>query len=158
MKLYFFRHAHAEPHGTRDDHDRKLTAEGVHAATTAAKVMKALNILPLTIYTSPRERALHTANIAAAILNASVLVSEEVNFGFDANAVERLLASRKQHGDVMFVGHEPYMSETIRQITSGIIELKKAGFARVDVEPSVSPLRGTLVWLVSPKIVEVLSK
>ncbi len=158
MKLYFFRHAHAEPQGARDDHDRKLTAEGVNAATAAAKVMKALNITPLTIYASPRERALYTANIAAEILGVPVVVSEEVNFGFDANAVERLLANRKEQGDAMFVGHEPYLSETIRQITSGMIEMKKSGFARVDVEPAVSPLRGTLVWLLTPKIVEVLSE
>lgn len=157
MKLYFLRHAHAEPHGTRDDHDRKLTAEGVLAATAAAKVMKALGIMPLTIYTSPRERALHTANIAAEVLGAPVVISEEINFGFDATAVERLLSNRKEQGDVMFVGHEPYFSETIRQITSGMVEMKKAGFARVDVEPSLSPLRGTLVWLLSPKIFEVLS-
>lgn len=157
MKLYFFRHAHAEPHNTREDHERMLTEEGIAAARRAANVMLQLDMTPLTIYTSPRVRAKQTAMIAAEVLGAEVVVTDEVNFGFDATGVERLLSNRPQTGDAMFVGHEPYFSETIRQICSGLVEMKKAGLARVDVDETISPLRGTLVWLLTPKIFEVFN-
>lgn len=155
-RLYFFRHAHAEELGTRDDHDRELTVEGVRAARAAAHVMTALNIGPLTLYSSPRVRAVQTAEIAAEALRTQVHVTEELNFGFDVKALRTLLTGLK--GDVMFVGHEPTFSVTIGDLTGGRVEMKKAGLARVDV-PAVNgdPLRGTLVWLIAPRVFEVLT-
>jgi phosphohistidine phosphatase len=155
-RLYFFRHAHAEETGARPDHDRELTAEGVRAARAAARIMSALNLGPLTLYSSPRVRAVQTAEIAAEALRTQVHISDEVNYDFNVDAVRILLTGLT--GDVMFVGHEPTFSLTIGEITGGRVEMKKAGLARVDI-PALGdqPLRGTLVWLIAPRLFEVLA-
>jgi phosphohistidine phosphatase SixA len=51
----------------------------------------------------------------------------------------------------MLVGHEPDFSETISQVTGGgRLTMKKGALAHVDVEPAT--LKGTLVWLLPPKV------
>jgi phosphohistidine phosphatase len=156
MKLYFLRHAEAEDGKDLDDHDRRLTTNGIERTSAAAKVMTKLDIVPLFIYSSPRVRARQTADIVAQHLGMGVDVREEVDFTFSLKAVEKLIAELKPEDDVMFVGHEPSFSATIGALTGASVEMKKGGLARVDVI-STFPLRGVLVWLVAPKIFDVLT-
>ena len=39
QQLWLLRHGDAEPHGTRDDHDRKLSERGVEQARAAGKAL-----------------------------------------------------------------------------------------------------------------------
>lgn len=153
-RLYFLRHAHAIDHSIKADHDRELTDEGIQAAKLAAKIFAALEKSPVTIFSSPRVRAFQTAEFVAKEIGVKVNVVEEVNYGFDSAAVTKLM--QRAAGTLMFVGHEPYMSETIGAITGGSVEMKRAGLARVDLV-SHDPLRGMLVWLLAPKVYEVLN-
>ena len=155
MKLYFLRHGEAEEGKDIEDHDRRLTTNGIERTSTAAKVMTKLDIVPLYIYSSPRVRARQTADILAQQLGMGVDIREELNFSFNLKAVEKLIAELKPEDDVMFVGHEPSFSATIGALTGGRVEMKKGGLARVDVI-STFPLRGMLVWLIAPKIFDVL--
>jgi phosphohistidine phosphatase len=155
MKLYFLRHAEAEPGIIAHDHDRRLTSRGQRRTRTAARVMAALGVAPAHIFSSPRVRARQTAEIAADALNVPVELREEVNFGFDRDSVQALIAAIPASKDVMFVGHEPSFSMVIGQITGANVDMKKGGLARVDVERR-EPLRGVLVWLIAPKVFDVL--
>lgn len=157
MKLYFFRHAEAEDHSSSgDDHDRVLTAKGIARTRTAAQVLDALSVRPTHLYSSPRVRAKHTADILARALNINVEVREEVNFNFDLGAVEKLIAGLGDDHEVVFVGHEPSMSQVVGELTGGNVVMKKGGMARVDVVTTLSPVRGQLAWLIAPKVFDVL--
>lgn len=157
MKLYFFRHAEAEDHSSSgDDHDRVLTAKGITRARTAAQVLAALSIRPQYLFASPRVRARHTAEILAEALNASVEIREEVNFNFDVAAVEKLINGLEDTNEVMFVGHEPSMSQVVGELTGGNVVMKKGGMARVDAVTTFTPVRGQLAWLIAPKVFDVL--
>jgi len=151
MILYFVRHGIAEEGAGIDDSERKLTKEGVEAMRIGAKAMKDLRIKPARIYSSPRVRARQTAGIIADALGVQVEVRDEVNVNFDLQAVESLIAGLGEADDVMFVGHEPSISDTLGELTGGRVIMKKGGLARVDVD-SRTPLRGALVWLIAPKI------
>ena len=57
----------------------------------------------------------------------------------------------------LVVGHEPDFSGTISAlIGGGSVVMKKGGLARIDVV-SRHPLRGSLVWLIAPKVYERLN-
>ncbi len=155
MILYFLRHAEAETHAATD-HDRPLTKRGIARMETAARVLKRLGIRPSYIYASPRVRAHHTAEIVSVALNVPVEVREEINFDFSREKVEQMITELNSEDQVLFVGHEPTLSEVVGALTGGLVEMKKGGLARVDVVAPTSPLRGRLVWLIAPKVFDAL--
>jgi phosphohistidine phosphatase len=155
MKLYFLRHAHAEDSSSTGDHDRKLTQEGIKAATSVSRLFVTLGLKPTRIFSSPRVRANQTADIVAAGLGLTVEVREELNFNFNIAAASTLLKKLSDDDSILFVGHEPSLSVTIGEITGGRVHMKKSGLARVDTMSRL-PLRGQLIWLLAPKIISIL--
>jgi phosphohistidine phosphatase len=155
MKLYFFRHAEAEP-GLSNDFERRLTRRGTRRTETAAQVLLALGISPAHFYSSPRIRARQTAEILADALEMDVELEDGLDFGFDLDVVERLAEGLDEGSELMFVGHEPSMSEVVGDLIGGEVAMKKGGMARVDVTFFGSPLEGELVWLIAPKVFDAL--
>lgn len=159
MKLYFFRHGHAEDAQMPDfdDFTRALTPKGVERTEAAGKALVKLGVQPVRLYSSPRARARQTADILAKSLGVEVTVREEVGFGFHIPAVEQLTAGLDATAEVMFVGHEPDLSATVSAlIGGGEIMLKKGSLARVDIAGD-RPLHGALVWLFAPRIFEAIA-
>lgn len=153
MRLYFFRHAIAED-GRADltDYERKLTDKGIAKTRRAADVMKALGIEPTHIYSSPLIRARQTADILAGAMGIAVEIRDEVGPGFNLAAVTQLTNDLDRDAQVVFVGHEPDFSSTVSALTGGgWVVMKKGGLARVDITGN-EPLRGELVWLITPKV------
>jgi phosphohistidine phosphatase len=158
MKLYFLRHGHAESATSQiSDHDRTLTDEGVRHVTNAARVMAAMQVLPDHVFSSPRLRARQTAEIVAGRLSLPVQTRDEVNFGFDLHGLQHILEPVGEGSSVMFVGHEPSLSQLIRQISGARIALKKCGLARIDVDNITAHRpRGQLVWLLTPRVFDAV--
>ncbi len=154
MKLYLMRHGEAEAAIGKNDHDRELTPKGIQTIETAAGVISNL-FKPSVIYSSPRIRAFHTAEIVAKALDMQVEVSDGVNFGFGLNTIQQLISPYSAKDGVMFVGHEPTMSAVIEQITGARVHMKKGMLARIDLfHPD--RLQGLLVWLIAPKVFNAL--
>ncbi len=156
MKLYFLRHGEAVDIA-ETDHDRQLTPSGQQRIQHAAQVMKAMELRPQYIYASPRVRARQTAEIVGQALNVTVEISEAVNFSFSPSAVEDLIRGLDRAAEVMFVGHEPSMSDVVGELCGGNVVMKKGGLARVDMFSQVAPLRGQLIWLIAPKVFDNLN-
>lgn len=151
MRLYFLRHGHAEDGGFLDDHERQLTQEGIDQMHIAANVIQRLGIQPAHIFSSPRVRAVQTAEIVAAKLGTTVQIREEVNFDFSVRAVMHLIQGVSATADVMFVGHEPTFSQVVGALTGARVAMKKGGLARVDLLNSQNA-SGILVWLIAPAV------
>lgn len=154
MKLYFVRHGESVDLSPTD-HARELTQYGIERTKNAAKVLKRIGINPKFIYSSPRIRSKQTAEIIAEELAMEITLSEAVNFGFDVNHIRELVKDLNSGDEVMFVGHNPDMSQVVHKISGASVSMKKGGFARIDVI-SAKNLRGELVWLVAPKVFDVL--
>ncbi len=157
MELYFFRHGHAEDAQGPDfdDFARKLTDKGVERTVAAAQALLKLGVKPARIYTSPRLRARQTAEILATTLGMVAEARDEVNFGFNQHHIPALINEIPNDLSVMFVGHEPDLSITVSAlIGGGEIEMKKGGIARVDLLAR-TPLRGVLLWVLTPRVLEV---
>lgn len=159
MKLYFFRHGHAEDaQGPEfDDFTRNLTSKGIGRTEAAGKALVKLGVKPKYLYASPRARARQTADILAKALDVKVSVREEVNFGFNSQHVQSMIAELEAIDEIMFVGHEPDLSITVSSLVGGgEILMKKGGMARVDVSPQ-SALTGVLVWMMAPRLFESIA-
>ncbi len=154
MKLYFVRHGEAEDLAPTD-HARALTENGKERVKKSAQVLKRLGITPKKIYSSPRIRAKQTAEIIAEALDMEVTFAEEVNFGFDTSNVKTFLQSLKSKDEVMFVGHNPDMSQIVHKLTGASLSMKKGGLARIDMI-NAKARRGELVWLIAPKVFDAL--
>jgi phosphohistidine phosphatase len=162
MRLLVFRHGIAED-GSADGSDasRKLTDQGVERTRAAARGLAAIADRPDVILSSPKTRALQTAQAAAAAFGREVEVLAELASGPPAEAL-RALAARAEE-TVMIVGHEPMLSELVEQVCTGgrrlgFVDLRKAGCACLDVvlEPGGEAKAGTLLWLATPRMLRVL--
>lgn len=154
MKLYFVRHGEAVDLAP-SDHSRELTERGIERVEKSAKVLKRLGIAPTVIYSSPRIRAKQTAEIIAETLGLDVKFEEDVNFGFDVTHVKTLLQGINTKDEVMFVGHNPDMSQVVHKLTGASVSMKKGGLARIDII-NAKARRGELVWLIAPKVFDAL--
>lgn len=154
MKLYFVRHGEAEDLAPTD-HSRELTERGKERVAKSAQVLKRLGITPEAIYSSPRIRAQQTAEIIAEALGLDVTITEEVNFGFNVSYIKPLTKKFNSSDEVMFVGHNPDMSQIVHKMAGASVSMKKGGLARIDVV-NHKTRRGELVWLIAPKIFDTL--
>ncbi len=158
MELYFFRHGHAEDAQGPDfdDFARKLTDKGVERTQAAARALHKLGVKPARIYTSPRLRARQTADILSSELGIAPEARQELNFGFNPQLIPALITDIANDATLMLVGHEPDLSITVGALVGGAeIEMKKGGVARVDLLAR-TPLRGMLLWVLTPRILEVV--
>ena len=151
MKVYFLRHGKADwVDWDKPDDERPLTKGGKQEMREIARFLAKLGVAPSDILSSPLPRAWQTAEIAAKALKVAVREEPLLKKGFNAAKLATVLRGTKG-GDVMVVGHDPDFSATIRELTGGLVSLKKGGLARVDLEDK-SATHGTLVWLIPPKI------
>lgn len=157
MRLYFLRHApavaRAEWRGP--DASRPLTPAGEDLARRVAQRIDEMGLDLTAVVTSPYERAAATARIVCERLSRAVPLVEDQRLkpdAFCAAALSELLAPYPQDAQVMVVGHEPSMTETMADIVhGGRFVLKKAGFARIDLDEGPM-LSGVLRWLVPPSL------
>lgn len=160
MRFYFFRHGLAEDAQAPDfdDFARPLTEKGAERIQAAGQALARLSIKPTRLYSSPRLRARQTADILAKALGRELIIREELNFGFNALSIEPLVEGLNAEDEAMFVGHEPDLSVTISVLVGGgEVDMKKGGVARIDLI-SRSPLRGTLIWLLTPRVLDALAE
>ncbi len=135
-QLWLLRHGEAEPHGTRPDHERRLTERGVEQARNAGIVLALLGVDFAAVLTSPKVRAAETARLAAAAWGAEPEILEPLAGGFDArDALAALDAHAGSDADdrVLVVGHEPDFSTTVAQLTGARVDFKKGGVAAVRI-------------------------
>jgi phosphohistidine phosphatase len=157
MELIVFRHGIAEDRATgKSDADRPLTAEGLDKTGRAAAGLLKIAPRPQVILTSPKTRAVQTAELAGQAFGIRLETAEVLATG-DVAAMLDALAGRDERR-IMIVGHEPDFSEIIERLIfgrmTGTIELKKAGAALIDIAGRIDTARvcGMLRWLATPKM------
>lgn len=155
MKLYFLRHGIAQDIAP-SDYERKLTPEGIAKLEKSAQVVERLGLEIDYVFTSPRVRAVETAQIVANQLNLAISVRDELNFQFSQQNLPELLNGLDSSTNILLVGHEPTFSSVIEALTGARVDMKKGGLARVDITRT-SPLSGILVWLIAPRVFEALA-
>ncbi len=151
-QLWLLRHGDAEPHGSRPDAQRRLTERGVEQARAAGAALAALGVRPAIVYSSPKLRAMETAEHACESLGLRPVEHAALAGGFDAGEALTLAASDLEgDGRVLVIGHEPDFSQVVHDLTGARIDMKKGGIAGVRLDGG----RGELIVLLRPR--ELLS-
>jgi phosphohistidine phosphatase len=150
-QLWVLRHAVAEPHGTRADAERRLTARGERQARNAGAALARLGVEFDAVLFSPKSRARQTAELAAGEWGAAqrkrLRACPPLAGGFDAAAAREAAERIPAQGRLLLVGHEPDLSTLVEELTGGEVDLKKGGLAVVRLDG----LRGELALLLRPR-------
>jgi len=147
--LWLLRHGDAEPHGARDDFDRRLTARGERQAQAAGRALARLEVSFEAVFTSPRRRALDTALLACAELGVAPQLHAPLAGGFGDREADELLAGTSPGAAIMLVGHEPDLSQLVAAFTGAHVEMKKGGLAAIG--------GGVLVTLLRPREIQLVA-
>lgn len=157
MILYFLRHGDAEPAGAGGDAARALTPSGEAALQAAAPLWQRLNLRPDVVITSPLVRARQTASLLCAAIGCreSPVVDERLRPGADWGAMARGMADHPQAARVLFVGHEPDLSQVVAELTGAAsVRMRKGALACVEFYGVPEPGGGELAWLIDPDLYE----
>jgi phosphohistidine phosphatase len=140
--LWFLRHAEAQD-GGRDD-ERALTDRGVRQAKAAGIALRRLAVHLDVCFSSPKVRAMQTAELACHALGIRVTPTPVLSGPpFD---VHELTAG---YDDVLLVGHDPAFSMTLHDLTGAQARLRKGGVAAVQ--------KGELIVLMRPHELEAIA-
>lgn len=152
--LHLLRHAHAGDSTTWDgpDEQRPLTKRGRHQAERLGRFLVATGIRPDAIVSSPKVRALQTAELVAEALDLTVALDLRLGDGYDLAGLERIVADTGVAAP-MLVGHDPDLSFVLTALCAASgLTMRKGSFATIDVRPPFRPGGGTLRWLVPPDL------
>jgi phosphohistidine phosphatase len=155
-ELYLLRHAHAgDPAKWRGaDFDRPLSARGREQASRLGAFLAATGFAPDAIVTSPRIRALQTAELVADRLGATWRTDDRLADPLSAAVLERILADADDPLRPILVGHDPDFSELVGLLTGATrIAMRKGAIARIDVERPLTWGEGALRWLLPPELI-----
>lgn len=133
QQLWFLRHGEAEPHESGPDDDRALTERGREQSVAAGSALAALEITFQLAFTSPKVRALETAELACDHLGVEPIVHEPLREGFDADEALALMHAAGEDRRLLVVGHEPDFSQVVHDLTGARVDLKKGGVAGVRI-------------------------
>ena len=159
MNLYFMRHGIAVDRADSGsgDRERQLTSKGIKRMGKAAKGLTALSLTFDRILTSPLERARQTAKIVAQTLQLENRVEEVEQLSPEQSAQDllRALVPYSDQKQILLVGHEPQLSNTISVLLSGTagaeIRLKKGALCCLEVDGLPPKKNGVLHWALAPK-------
>jgi phosphohistidine phosphatase len=141
--LWLLRHAEAED-GLPDD-DRPLTERGAMQADAAGRALAVLEVHLDACLSSPKLRAVQTAERACEPLGVPVTIEPALSGEpFD---VRELTAGL---GDVLLVGHDPSFSMLLHDLTGAQSRMKKGGLAGIS--------KGELVALLRPSELSAIAK
>jgi phosphohistidine phosphatase len=159
MNLYFMRHGIAVDRADSGsgDRERQLTSKGIKRMNKAAKGLVTLSLFFDRILTSPLERARQTAKIVAQTLQLENRVEEVEQLSPEQSAQDllRALVPYSDQKQILLVGHEPQLSNTISVLLSGTagaeIRLKKGALCCLEVDGLPPKKNGVLHWVLAPK-------
>ena len=159
--LYLLRHAKSSwSDAGLDDHDRPLNERGIHDAPRMAEHFRTRNEKVDLIVSSTAARALATAQVFRHVLSlpeSALITVPRLYLATPSALLSQLNAVPDPVGSVMFVGHNPGISEFAEQLSGRPLgDLPTAALVRIDLpfESWALASRGTgdLVWQDHPKM------
>lgn len=155
IELYLLRHAHAgnPKEWPGDDASRPLSDKGHRQARALAGFLSARRFGVDAVVSSPKLRAVQTAEPVADAIGLDVKVDDRLAERLDIDRLEGILDSARGRR-VMLVGHDPDFSELAATLSgASYLPLRKGALVRIDVPLPVQPAGGIVRWLLPPEVV-----
>ncbi len=160
--VIFFRHGKSDWNADyQGDHDRPVSKRGRKAAAAMGDFLRRSGQIPDRVVTSSARRAQSTVEIAAekGSWGCPVRVTEAFYESSPEIVLGEILGQPDDAGSLLVAGHEPVWSETVSRLVGGArLRFPTAAMARIDFDvdswKEVGFGGGTLIWLVTPKLLE----
>jgi phosphohistidine phosphatase len=160
MILYIVRHSDAVPSGTPGvpEDERPLTDKGTKKMREIARGLRAVDVKPELILSSPLPRARRTAEIVVEEMGGGIplKLTDALSPSGNRSALYREFRTDRRLSAVMIVGHQPALGEIAGEIAWGsaehYLELKKGGVCALEIGRLDPTPAGTLLWLLTPAI------
>lgn len=129
MRIIFIRHGKAEPYSFNvEDASRKLTQEGHQLLEENMPYLREyLKNNKVLIYSSPLTRAMETAQY----LHQDIIELDALATG-DLEKIKEVIKQNSDKDFLVFVGHQPILSNWIYELSSEFIEVKKGMAVELD--------------------------
>jgi phosphohistidine phosphatase SixA len=153
MQLDLLRHADAgDPVAWEGpDASRPLSDKGRKQSKRLADHLRSIGYAPDAVITSPKVRAVQTAEILAKPLSAKVTVDDRLAGGLDLKTIDAILDEVGGPGHAVLVGHDPDFSELLSVLCRAAgVTMRKGALARIDIDRPLKAGAGTLRWLIPP--------
>lgn len=117
------------------DFDRPLKKRGLADAPAVGEYLRAHDLVPDLIVTSPAQRARQTVALVAdgAGYGGEIVVADEFYPGDPEDYVARLRLLDDAYETVMVVGHNPGLSELVTDLTGQMPDLPTAALASISL-------------------------
>lgn len=159
LELYVIRHGQAGKslQDKKLDFERPLKKQGKEEMKEIAKHLNSSNISFDIVLSSPLTRSKQTAEIVNEYcgngkdVTVTDLLKPEASF----DPLIKFLNQLKTPKKVAIVGHEPFLSAfasyCLTKSKSSILNLKKGGVLKLEINKVVKPGQCTLSWLIEPE-------
>lgn len=159
------RHGEAQnfiEHGSRDDSQRALTAQGKTEAKMMASWLQKMKINPNQVFVSPYIRAQQTCTITTSLMQTAITTLDFITPSGDAKQVhdfidgwcsEQLKTLTPQQLDqqsLLVISHMPLVCYLVAQLTqsNNAPIFATAGIAHIDYD--IEKMQGSLQRIISP--------
>lgn len=157
MFLHLLRHAHAGDWSTwvGPDAARPLTDKGRAQSERLGRLLSDAGFVPEVIITSPKARALETAEIVGHAVGVSVVSDTRLAGPLDVTTTRAILTDHGATSTPLLVGHEPDLSGLLLELCGGPdIPVRKGTFVRIEAGDPLRSGGGILRWLVPPDLLK----
>jgi phosphohistidine phosphatase len=158
MELYLLRHGVAEDAKPGiSDASRSLTGEGRRKLRHTLHVACQAKVTPTLILSSPLNRTMETAKIAAEVFEykAEILQSKLLKPGSTAEQAWDEIRGHREESALLLVGHNPMLSLLAAFLLGAPdlrIDMKKGALLKVTVDSFPPHPHGVLHWYLTAKL------
>ena len=154
MELHLLRHADAGDPAAWDGPDelRPLSEKGRRQADRLARHLQRIGYVLDVVVTSPKVRAVETAEHFAEPLKLKVVRDERLAQSFGLSELRAILEDVGDPARPVLVGHDPDFSSLLSLLTSAQTTMAKGAFARLGLDRPFEPGAATLDFLLPPRL------
>jgi phosphohistidine phosphatase len=157
ISLIIVRHGEAEPKiDSIEDKERKLIKKGVKQMRRVAGFIDEMDYSFDRVFSSTYIRAYQSAEVILDELGEDEKKIETITELEPDKDPSEFINKIKENDNasILIVGHEPFLSQLVRNLTGGNVEIKKGGLVVIDYNPVDG--KGILKTLVTQKIMKLI--
>ncbi len=152
MRVYLVQHGQSK--SEEEDPQRRLTEKGIGEVKKVADFLRSLELKVDAVWHSGKARAQQTAELLAEAASARDRVVQREGLGPKDQVAPTKQALEKTGGDVMIVGHLPFLSKLVALLVTGseANEIVEFQFGCVVCIERRDDGKWKIAWMIPPEL------
>jgi phosphohistidine phosphatase len=154
MRVYLVQHGEAK--SEEEDPNRRLTEKGIRDVGNVADFLRPLKLTVDAIWHSGKARAQETGELLAGAVRARDSLLQREGLGPKDQVIPTKEALELAGGDLMIVGHLPFLSRLVASLVTGneTTEILEFRFASVVCVERREDRGWRVAWMVTPSLLD----